>query len=244
LGNDDEEALAMKKTLYPGILTGLWLACLFVACGPLAAPSATQSPEPETETPAPTASPTETSTLTPLPTATLVPATPTSPFAPFCEPDVASTLAAPLCQRPIAEQSSSFCMSKKPYNLVFIDTGATYELLSEGFACSDAGMKDGRQMLMCNGPMGTSFDLRVCGQACALPTLTAGISQCPQEAFYNEPLGCCALMPQLVEQSCVVLTLKTKSCVTNCAEFTQEDACNHHYHACQWNEEDKVCQVR
>jgi hypothetical protein len=246
----------MSKAPYAGIATGLLLVCLFVAaCSPLA----TQGSQPETEAPVSTASPaetatlvllptaslTETATLELLPTASLAPATPMSPFAPICELSVASTLAAPLCQRPIAEQSSAFCMNKVPFNLILVDAGATYELLSEGFECSDAGMKDDRRALMCSGPMGISFELRACGQqACALPTLPAEISQCPQGFWYDEPQGCCAFVPQPVEQSCVVLTLETKRCVINCAEFTKEDACNHHYHACLWNEEDKVCQVR
>jgi hypothetical protein len=136
-------------------------------------------------------------------------------------------------------------MNKVPFNLIFIDAGATYEVLSDGFECSAAGMKDNRQMLMCSGPMGTSFELKACGQqACALPTLSAEISQCPGGFLYDEPLGCCAFIPQSVEQSCIVLTLETKSCVINCGEFTKENACDHHYHACQWNDEDKVCQVR
>jgi len=244
----------MSKTPYPGILTGLLLACLFVACSPLAA----QEPQPETEAPVPTASPvetatliilptadsTETATLELLPTASLAPVTPTPRFAPICKPDVASTLTAPLCQRPIAEQSSAFCMNKTPFNLILIDEGATYELLSGDFECSDSGMKDGKQVITCTGPMGTSFEFKACGQACALPTLPAEMSQCPPDFLYNEPQGCCAFIPQSVEPSCVSLTLQTKRCVINCAEFTKEDACNHHYHACQWNDEDKVCQVR
>jgi len=244
----------MSKIPYPGILAGLLLASLFMACSPLA----TQEPQPENEVPVPTAgpaetatlvilptaSPTETATLELLPTASLVPVTSTPRFAPICNPNVASTLAAPLCQRPIAEQSSAFCMNKTPFNLILIDEGATYELLSEGFECSDSGMKDGKQMLTCTGPMGTSFEFKACGQACALPTLPAEISQCPQGFFYDESQGCCAFVPQSAEQSCVSLTLQTKRCVIDCAEFTKEDACNHHYHACQWNDEDKVCQVR
>jgi hypothetical protein len=245
----------MKKTLYPKILAGWLLACVCVACSPLAV----QESQPETETPLPiaspaetatrlrrpTASPTETATLAPLPTATLAPATPTSPFAPVCEISVASTLAAPLCQRPVAEESSSFCMNKVPFNLISMNPGTSYELLTQDFLCSDAGMKDGRQLLMCTGPMGVPFEIRACGQpACALPTAPAELSQCQQGFWYDESLGCCAFVPQPVEQSCVVLSLKAKRCVINCAEFTTANACDHHYHSCEWNNEDRVCQVR
>lgn len=245
----------MNKILCSGIVVGMSLAFLCMACSPLSTPEA----QPETETPvqttspsetatrviSPTASPTETGTPEPLPTASPEPVTSTPQFAPMCDPDVASTLTAPLCQHSIAEQSSSFCMSKKPYNVILMDSGATYELLTQGFTCSDAGTKDERQMIICNGPIGTSFELRVCGrQACALPTLSAESSQCPGGSLYDQSQACCAHIPQSAEQSCVSLILETRKCVTNCAVYTKEDACNNHWHACQWHDEDKVCQVR
>ena len=245
----------MKNPTYPGILAGMLLACLCLACNPPAA----REPQPEPGTAVPiaspaetatlvilaTASPTETATLEPPATIALSPVLPTKRVPPICERSMASTLAAPLCQRPIAEQSSLFCLSKKPYNLILVETGATYRVLTEGFTCSQAGMQAGRQLLMCNGPMGTSFEVEVCGQpACTPPTLAAESSQCPQGFWYDEPQGCCAFIPQPVESSCITLRLKTKMCATNCAVYSSASACDSHYPACQWDEEDKICRGR
>jgi hypothetical protein len=243
----------MKKTLYPIVLAGLSLVSISLACNmpstqvsgsetPVTTPSPVETASPVIS---PTASPTQTATPEPLPSPTSAPATLTPRFPPICERSVASTLAAPLCQSPVAEQSSVFCMSKKPYNLILLNPGATYEVLSEGFECVEAGMKDERRILMCNGPMGTSYELKVCGQqACSVPTLPAEPSQCPPEFWYDESQGCCAFIPQPLEESCILLNLQTKSCVTNCAAYKKVDDCNNHYHACLWNDEELVCQVR
>jgi len=230
----------MSKTTYARILTALFLIGIIVACN---LPS-TQIPQLETETPILTASPTD--TATPIPTATefVAPVTATPEFAPFCEPGAASNLTLSQCQLPIAEQSSVFCTNKNPYNLIFINEGATYEVLSEGFECSDAGMKDGRQMITCTGPMASTFELRVCDPACAIPTLQAEITQCPQDYYYNDLQGCCAQELQLFDQNCVLLKLKTKSCVVDCGKFTKKSACDNNSYACEWNDDNNVCQLR
>jgi len=230
----------MSKTLYPRILTGLLLIGISLACNMLSTPV----PKAETETPLPTASPAETVTLIPPPTETLVSFTATPEFAPFCEPDAASNPTPSQCQLPIAEQRSVFCTNKKPYNLIFINEGSTYEVLGEGFTCSDEGMKDGRQMITCTGPMATSYELRVCDPACAIPTIQAEITQCPQGNIYDNLRGCCTQELQPVAQNCTLLSLQTRSCVVNCAEFTKKAACEKNSYACEWDDNNDVCQLR
>ena len=230
----------MSKITYAKFLAGLLLIGIIMACN---MPSI-QVSQPETETPISTASPTD--TATPVPTATefVAPDTATPEFAPFCEPGAASNLTPPPCQLPIAEQSSLFCTNKIPYNLIFINEGATYEVLSEGFKCSDAGMKDGKQMITCTGPMASSFELRVCDPACAIPTIQAEITQCPQDFYYNDLQGCCAQEPQLTDQNCVSLNLGTKSCVVDCSVFTKKSTCDNNSNACIWDADNNVCQLR
>lgn len=230
----------MNKTLYPIILAGLLLIVIIVACNLPFIPIS----QPITETPTPTLSPTETATpvITPTEPGTPVPATPE--FAPFCEPGSADVPAPPQCQLPIAEQSTVFCTDKIPYNLIFINEGATYALLTDGFKCSDAGKKDGRQMITCSGPMASSFEVRVCDPACAIPTVQAEITQCPLGFNYNDIQGCCTQEPLPVQQNCVLLKLGTKSCVVDCSEFTKKSSCDNNSYACEWNDDDKVCQLR
>ena len=244
----------MSKTLYPKILTGLLLIGGLVACNlPF-----TLVPQPETETPVLTTSPAETGTsiptasltetVTPVPTATefvvLVPATPK--FAPFCEPSSANVFTpTPLqCQMPIAEQSSLFCSSKLPYNLILINPGSTYEISNADVTCSDGGMKGGKQILTCTGPMAASFELRVCDPACAIPTFQAETTHCPQDYRFDEILQCCEQEPQPIDQNCVVLKLQTKSCVVDCRVYNDEDTCGQNANACKWDTEKNVCQPR
>ena len=232
----------MNKTSYSTLLTGLLLLASTLAC---AMPS-TLVPQPETETALPTANPTDTPTLVPAPVSTepVASDTPTPGFAPYCDPNAASSPAPPGCQLPIAEQSTVFCTNKVPYNLIFINEGATYETLSENFECSDAGMKDGKQMVTCTGPMATSFEVEVCDTACAIPTVQAETTQCPQGFNYDNLQGCCSPESQPTDQSCVVLTLRTKSCVVDCSEFTKKSTCSNNSFACEWDDNNSVCQLK
>ena len=242
----------MNKTLYPKMLTGLLSIGVLLACNlPFAL-----VPQPETETPVPTPNPTETEISTPTaspsetpkPTATLfvLLATEEPKFAPFCEPSSAYVFTpTPLqCQMPIAEQSSTFCSSKVPYNLILVNIGSTYEISNEEVTCSDGGIKDGKQILTCTGPMASDFELRVCDPACAIPTFQAETTHCPQDYHFEESLQCCAQEPQPVDQNCVVLKLQTKSCVVNCKVYADETTCGENANACKWDEENKVCKRR
>ena len=73
-------------------------------------------------------------------------ASPTPEFAPFCETGAQTASPLSQCQVPIVEESSTFCSDKAPYNLILMDEGLTYEVLTEGFVCSDAGMKNDKQI--------------------------------------------------------------------------------------------------
>jgi len=244
----------MRIPLHLGMLTGLLLVGSLVACN---LPS-TQIDQPETGTPSPAPTVGPTGTETPLPTAvpsnTAISAsiqnvpvgTSTPKFAPFCQPSSANIFTpTPLqCQMPIAEQSSAFCSNKVPYNLILVNPGSTYESLNEDITCSEAGTKDGKQILTCTGPMGFPFDLRVCDPACAIPTFQAGTTHCPQDYNFNSLLGCCEQVPQPIDQNCVVLNLQVKRCATDCSAFTSRASCEENFYACKWDFERNVCQVR
>ena len=220
----------MIKTWYSLILTSLLLIISTSACN-----------LPTT----PTISPTETATpvITPTQSDTPVPATPA--FAPFCKPDAATSIPmSSLCRLPIAEAGSAFCVKKIPYNLIYINAGATYEVLTPGFRCSDGGMKGDRQLLSCIGPMATNFGVSVCDPACAAPTIPANITQCPQGFNYNDLQGCCTQQPKQVNQNCVTLSIESTSCVVDCHEFRKKGECNDNFYACEWDYASKVCKSR
>lgn len=230
----------MNKTLYPTILIGLLLIAISAACT-MPFLSTSQS---ETEMPAPVTVPTETATPISTPTEFVAPATATPEFAPLCEPGAASVPTPSTCQLPIAEEGDAFCTKKVPYNLILLNAGATYEVLNEGFVCSDAGIINGKQALTCTGPMASPFRVKVCDPACAVPTVQAELTQCPQDYFYNNQQGCCSQELLLVDQNCELLTLETKSCVVDCSVFNKKTACEKNSYACEWNAENKVCQLR
>ncbi len=229
----------MNKFLKSIIFTGLLLFGITTACAPLI--SAAQK---DTETPVLTFSPTGTSTPVNTPTESGLPASATPEFAPFCESGIANVSPPAQCQTPIAEESSTFCTKKNPYNLIIINDGATYEALTRGFWCSDAGMKDDRQMVTCTGQMATDYEVSVCDPACAVPTVQAEITQCPQGYNYNNYQGCCTQEFQQIYQNCTTLKLKTKICLVDCSAFRKQKTCDQNSNTCLWNSETRKCEMR
>lgn len=220
----------------------IFFTSLIIAACSLPSASVTQT---ETNTLVPVASPTETETPTPvtMPTAPLVSATPE--FAPFCDPNAASVLLPTQCQLPVAVDSSSFCTKKTPYNLIFVNKGSTFKSQNDDFKCSAAGVKNGKQMVTCTGPMASNYEVAVCDPACAIPTVQAAITQCPKDFNYNNLQGCCTQELLQVQQNCVVLELKTTTCVINCREFSTTTTCNQNSNACIWDDKNGgVCVLR
>lgn len=230
----------MKKTLYPFILAGLLVFGINASC---AAPLNVE-PQEDIEKPTSTTSPTNTATLASTPTKSIPTASATPEFAPFCDPDPVSIPTSSVCQFPLAEEGNAFCAKKNPYNLIFMNLDATYEVLTEGFECSDAGLQDGRQVVTCTGLMASTYRVVVCDPACAIPTAQADLTTCPLGYVYNDSQGCCSQFFQPADQNCELLTLKTKSCVVDCSEYTKRAACDRNSVACEWNQAEKLCQLR
>jgi hypothetical protein len=227
----------MNKIHKKAIFTGLLLIVVVSSCN-----LEFSQVGPETLTPPVTATETE----TPAPTITAAPSSsPTPEFAPFCQAaDAASISPVPQCQLPSATQSSTFCSEKRPYNLILIDAGSTYEVLTKGFRCSDAGKKGDKQMITCTGQLAADFVVNVCNPACVVPTVQAAITECPQGYNYNAFQGCCTQEIQQINQNCMGYSFKTTTCVIGCSEFKREAKCKRNSWACVWNDKEKVCEVR
>jgi hypothetical protein len=231
--------MGMNKILKSMIFTGWLLILVTTACNLSAS-------KPTVVVPSPTESATQTAAPLPtaVPTEIVIVATPTSEFAPFCEADSTTTSLLPQCQFPVAEESTTFCTKKDPYNLIFINEGMTYEVIDEGFWCSDAGKKDGRQMVTCTGPMASNFQLNVCDPACVVPTVQAENTKCPQSYNYNSFQGCCSQEIQMLNRNCMVYEFRTTTCQIDCTVYTTETACGKNSYACQWNVQKKFCYAR
>jgi hypothetical protein len=143
---------------------------------------------------------------------------------------------------PIAVESSTFCTKKIPYNLLLLNKNAVYEVQTEGFKCADEGMKDGKRIVTCTGKMAAPFEVTVCDPTCAIPTVQADITQCPQGYYYNNLHGCCTQELQMSQTSCVTLKLKTTSCVVDCSGYTKKATCEKNSQWCVWNS--GACETR
>jgi hypothetical protein len=229
----------MNKTYFSIILTGL-LTFIVTACN---IPSGLIS-EADTETPLPSPSPSETPTVETIPTETRVPASATPELAPLCPAYGDNGPPYPQCEIAIAEQSSVFCNQKVPYNLILINKGATYETLTDGFECTDAGMKDDKRMVTCTGPMTSNFNVQFCDPACAAPTVQAEITQCQDGYTFDDLLGCCTQETQPTNLNCQVLTFESTSCIVDCGEYKKKTKCEKNSYACEWNSDTKTCQLR
>ncbi len=229
----------MNKILKSILYTGFIVSIVTAACSIEVVP-------PPAEVVPPTASPSETPTAisTAIPTATIQVASATPEFAPFCEPGASSASTVPQCQPLRAEESSTFCSDKDPYNLILIDKGLTYEVLTDGFRCSDAGTKGDKQMITCTGQYAADFAINVCDPACAVPTVQAAVTQCPQGYNYNAYQGCCTQEIQQIDPNCMAFDFTTTSCVVRCFEFKREAKCKRNSWACEWNDKDKICELR
>jgi hypothetical protein len=228
----------MKKILKLTIFTGL-LVLMTSACNLSKSPPTVVPPSPPAIA---------TQTPMPLPTATsteiVIVASPTSEFAPFCQSDSSSASALPQCQFPTANESSTFCSKKNPYNLILINDGMTYEVLTENFRCSDSGKKDGQQLLTCTGPMASTFEINVCDPACVVPTVQAENTKCPQDYNYNSFQGCCTKEIQMLNRNCMVYEFKTTTCLVDCSAYTTEALCGKNSYACLWYVKDDFCYAR
>jgi hypothetical protein len=128
--------------------------------------------------------------------------------------------------------------------LIVLNDRATYQALHEYIQCSEAGIIDGQRMVTCTGPMAYYFELQVCDSACSALSIETGAAQCPLGYNYNNLQGCCTDETQEVNGGCVVLKLKTKSCVIDCDEFTTEKTCTNYGYACRWDHTNDLCQLR
>ena len=230
----------MNKILKSVIFTGLLLTGFTVACSLSSSQTpAVTSVSTASITPSMVLLPTATSTDEPV----LIPS-PTSEFAPFCEADSSAVSSLPQCRFPVVVESSTFCTSKNPYNLILITEGMTYEVLTEGFDCIDAGMKDDKQMVTCTGKMASDFEINVCDPSCIIPTVQAMNTKCPQDYTYNDLLGCCTQEMQVLNRNCVSFKFKTTTCVVDCSVYTTKATCDKNSAACFWDDREITCSPR
>ncbi len=178
--------------------------------------------------------PLETPTLVPVPTDTST-ATAVSQ-ALFCVWNETPTPSSNQCALPTGDQRDQFCVNKIPYTLIAIPVGDTYQPVTAGFTCDDAGVKNNFQLLTCTGPRSSAFNLRVCNTTCAVPSpaVTATPSgRCPSGYDYLADQQCCQAAAN-DQNGCVTLSFDTSSCgYVDCSQFSTSSSCSSH-NTCKW----------
>jgi hypothetical protein len=156
--------------------------------------------------------------------------------APFCVSSGTPVSSPVGCTLPARDQRSQFCTNKQPYTLIALPQSATYTVLSNGFSCSPAGLKDNLQLVTCTGAQSSSFSLRVCNPTCALAPTSGSVAPsgtCPQGYNYSTDQKCCQA-GQGDRNGCVTLNYDTTACgVVDCSRIKDMSTCSAKT-SCKW----------
>jgi serine/threonine-protein kinase len=185
-----------------GIIVLVAVVGVFLLRNQLFAPQKIEPTLAVEQTTTPTEIPTETPTLTPEPTA--VPVTETAsaiPFAPACAAGVK-------IPSPTVKESNKLCTEKKPYTVITIPEGATFESLNPAMTCVKERSSNGITTISCGGPQLFSYDLKVC-----VPPVvsSADAGKCDQGSMYDTANQCC-LVPPAEGAGCTIFKVDLRSC--------------------------------
>lgn len=145
-------------------------------------------------------------TATSQPEATPAPTETESP-PPVCQ----VTDGSPVCELPEAEVRDKFCIKKVPYILMVFPRGTSFEVVDEGFTCTDEGIRGGEQMVSCYGPELYSFDLNVCNAACVPTGAVLEQGACEAGFGYDSTNDCCLRLPT-TDSNCRIIRIDLGAC--------------------------------
>jgi hypothetical protein len=156
--------------------------------------------------------------------------------APFCVSGSTPTSSLSGCTLATRDQRSQFCTNKVPYTLITLPQGDTYSVLTAGFTCTPAGLKDNLQLLTCSGSPSSRFSLQVCNPICALavtPASTVQAGRCSPGYDYLPDQQCCQVANSN-QSGCVTLSYDTAPCgLVDCARIKDLSACTAKS-SCKW----------
>jgi len=157
-------------------------------------------PAPKIETVVVVVTATSSTEATPSPTETEAP-------PPLCEVEPGATA----CELPEADIRDKFCISKVPYILMAFPKGTSFDVVDEGFTCTDEGIRGGEQMVSCYGPQLYSFDLKVCNAACVPSGAVLEQGACEDGFGYDSTKDCCLRLPT-TDSNCKVIQVDLGAC--------------------------------
>jgi hypothetical protein len=99
------------------------------------------------------------------------------------------------CQVPDVNVGASYCEFNRPFTTVDLAPGAVFEVLTDGYQCSEAVI-DGQRRLTCSGPDNTTGEVAVCNSACSnLPDVTGATQVCDPGYGLDTNSGSCLYSP-------------------------------------------------
>ncbi len=131
-------------------------------------------------------------------------------YAPFCESAPAG------CDKPTVNMlDNKYCVEKKPFAIMSVPAGSTYESLNPDMICVDQMHSDGNLRVTCSSASSKelwSYDLKVCNSACSAPALQMGTGQCQEGYGYDAANQCCAQPPASNSDGCTIYRVDIGGC--------------------------------
>jgi hypothetical protein len=158
-----------------------------------APPTATAAPPTETAAPEPTQAPPTVAAPTEI------------VFAPACAPAVIAT--------PVAVENGRECVKKKPFTIIGLSLGATFESLGTDptMKCTQQSINVDKQIIACLGPDLQSYDLKVCNPPPAAAPASSVTGNCPAGQNFDGAQRCCA-PPPAADAGCTLFRVNLRSC--------------------------------
>jgi formylglycine-generating enzyme required for sulfatase activity len=99
------------------------------------------------------------------------------------------------CQVPDVNAGASYCEFNRPFTTIDLSAGAVYEVQTDDYKCNEAVI-DGQRRLTCNGPDGTTGEVKVCNSACSSsPDITGATPVCDPGYGLDVNTGSCLYSP-------------------------------------------------
>jgi formylglycine-generating enzyme required for sulfatase activity len=121
-------------------------------------------------------------------------------FAPYCQsasylPVGGTQTQSGNCPAPNVQVRGNYCQGSISYATANISQGATYQIQSKGFSCSD-DVVNGQRVLTCTGPFNSTTDITVCNPACnGSSNVTSSAAVCDPGYTLNASNNICTYTP-------------------------------------------------
>lgn len=119
-------------------------------------------------------------------------------IAPFCQLSSyfpTGAVSTSTCQAPDTTINGNYCAGGSGFTTIDIPPGATYEIRTPGYTCSEAVI-DGQRRLTCSGPNNSSGEVTVCNPGCSGAPGSTGAAPVCDPGYNREPnTGACLYQP-------------------------------------------------